>query len=123
MKTFANRLLTLATALTLVGAAHAADRTTAPRQTDRTVLERNLERALNKHLSFPLTITEKTTADVRVSLAIDREGRVKVLECQGNNQMLNDYVVRKLERIDIGENPDGIWKVTHLLIHFRPEKT
>lgn len=123
MRSLIARSLVLAATLFTIGFAQAgtpADLTAG--KAHRATLERNLERALNKHLAFPLTIKEKTTADVRVSLVIDQQGKVKVLECEGGNQALNDYVVRKLERIDVGENPDGIWKTTHLLIRFRPEK-
>ena len=33
------------------------------------------------------------------------------------------YVLRKLARIDVGENPDGIWKTTHMVVDFHPEKS
>ncbi len=123
MKTLIARSLILAATIFTIHAAQASTPAeVTARKAHRTVLEQRLDRALNKHIVFPLTIKEKTTADIRVSLVVDLEGRVKVLECQGDNQELIDYVVRKLERIDIGDNPDGIWKTTHLLIRFRPEK-
>jgi len=122
MKTLIARTLILAAAFFTLTSAEAAAPRQAAAKTDRAVLERNLERALNKHLVFPLTITEKTEGQVRVSLVVDQAGRVKVVDCQGADQRLNDYVVRKLERIDIGENPDGIWKTTHLVINFRSQK-
>jgi len=123
MKTIATRsLLLLATVFTL-GAAQAAEPLRLDASTaKRTALERSLDRALNRHLSFPLAEKGDMTGEVFVSFAIDKEGRVQVLHCQSDNPRLRDYVMRKLASIDIGENPEGIWKTTHLRIAFRPER-
>jgi len=85
-------------------------------------LERSLDRALNKHLAFPLLEKGDMTGDVFVSFVIDKEGRIEVISCESKNERLKDYVLRKLARIDIGENPEGIWKTTHMHISFHPEK-
>jgi hypothetical protein len=53
---------------------------------------------------------------------IDKEGRLEVLECNSANNDLKEYVLRKLQRIDIGDNPDGVWRTTHMRIAFKPEK-
>ena len=87
----------------------------------RSTLERNLDRALNKHLSFPLLDSKDMTGEVYVSFVIDKEGRVEVLDCNSANEDLREYVLRKLSRIDIGDNPQGIWRTTHMHITFRPE--
>ncbi len=89
----------------------------------RTTLERNLDRALNKHLSYPLLDRKDMTGEVYVSFVIDKEGRVEVLECNSVNEHLRDYVLRKLARIDIGDNPQGIWRTTHMRITFKPERS
>ncbi|MDQ3102147.1 MAG: hypothetical protein M3R08_12220 [Bacteroidota bacterium] len=85
--------------------------------------ERTLDRALNKHLTFPIFEKGDMTGDVFVSFVIDTEGKIAVLECNSANERLKDYVIRKLARIDIGENPNGIWKRTHMRISFQPERT
>jgi hypothetical protein len=65
---------------------------------------------------------EHMLGEVFVSFVIDKEGKVEVVHCSSDNEALRAYVLRKLSRIDIGENPDGMWKTTHLHIVFRPEK-
>jgi hypothetical protein len=89
----------------------------------RTGLERALDRALNKNLSYPVLERGDMTGEVFVSFVIDKEGRVEVLECNSANERLREYVLRKLARIDIGANPDGIWRTTHMRISFKPERT
>lgn len=85
-------------------------------------LERSLQRQLNRHLSFPLMEKGDMTGKVHVSFNIDTDGRVQVIHCSSANERLRLYVLRKLARIDIGSNPDGSWKTTHLVIDFRPER-
>ena len=62
------------------------------------------------------------TGEVYVSFVIDKEGRIEVLECSSPNAELKAYVLRKLARIDVGENPEGSWKTTHMLFNFHNEK-
>jgi hypothetical protein len=113
--------LLLAVVLTL-GQAHATEPLfTNTNVAKRSTLERNLDRALNKHLSFPLLDSKDMTGEVYVSFVIDKEGRVEVLDCNSANEDLREYVLRKLARIDIGDNPQGIWRTTHMHITFRPE--
>ena len=85
--------------------------------------ERILDRALSRHLAFPLAEKGDMTGDVFISFVINTEGRINVLECTSKNERLKDYVIRKLARVDIGENPTGIWKTTHMKISFHPERT
>jgi hypothetical protein len=85
-------------------------------------LERSLDRALNRHLSFPVLAKGDMTGEVLVGFVINKEGRIEVLSCDSENEALKAYVLRKLARIDIGENPEGIWKTTYLKISFKPEK-
>lgn len=85
------------------------------------VMERNLERALNRNVAFPVLAKENMHGEVYVSFVINKEGKVEVLSCHSENVALTEYVLRKLARIDIGENPEGIWKTTHMRFNFRPE--
>ncbi len=88
----------------------------------KTAMERVLDRALNKHLAYPVAVKQDMTGDVYVSFVIDKEGRVEVLDCASSNERLKEYVIRKLAKIDIGDN-NGIWRTTHMRISFKPEST
>jgi len=85
-------------------------------------LERALERSLNKHIIFPVAAKgEGMYGEVYASFVVDREGHLEVLECRSENPELEDYVRTRLGRVQVGENPDGIWKTTHVRFVFRPE--
>ena len=94
---------------------------TAP-ATERTALERALDKQLNKYLSFPLMERADMNGVVTVAFAIDTEGKVQVLDCQSSNTDLKAYVLRKLAKVDVGSNPGGVWKTTYLRLVFKPEK-
>jgi hypothetical protein len=86
-------------------------------------IERSLERALNRHIIYPLSSKGSEMAGVvHVSLNVDRNGRLEVLECRSSNTALADYVRGKLDRVVVPENPSGIWKTTHIRFVFRPER-
>jgi hypothetical protein len=105
-----------------MGYARAAEPFRKPNTTKRTTMERSLERALNNNLSYPLFEKGDMNGEVTVSLVIDKEGKVVVLESSSTNEKLKAFVLRKLARIDIGDNPDGSWKTTHIRFSFRPER-
>ena len=113
--------LVLASVLTL-GYARAAEPVRL-NSNDRPAIERSLERQLNRHLSFPVMETGNMTGKVYVSFVVDKEGKLEVISCASDNERLRAYVLRKLARVDIGENPDGIWKTTHMVFDFHPEKS
>jgi len=122
MKNKLSRLtLVLASVLTL-GYARAAE-PVRTNSTERPAIERSLQRQLNRHLSFPVMETGDMTGKVYVSFVVDTEGKLEVISCASENERLRAYVLRKLARVDIGENADGIWKTTHMVIDFRPEKS
>lgn len=124
MKTTTTRLfLLLATVFTL-GYARAAEPPATPvaNTVKRSAMERTLDRALNRHLAFPVLAKEDMTGEVLVGFVINKEGKVEVLSCDSKNEALKAYVLRKLARIDIGDNPEGFWKTTYLRISFRPEQ-
>lgn len=124
MKTLNIRSLLLVASVFTMGCAFASGpgSTNADVTARQLSLERTLDKALNRHLSFPLLEKGDMLGEVMVSFVIDKEGRVEVLSCTSENEALRAYVLRKLARIDIGDNPDGIWKTTYLKINFRPEK-
>ncbi|MCB0791290.1 MAG: hypothetical protein H6595_05740 [Flavobacteriales bacterium] len=85
-------------------------------------IERELEHALSRHVIFPVMERgNDMTGEVVVSFVVNREGRLEVLSCESENKELEQYVLRKLALVDVGENPDGIWKTTHVRFVFRPE--
>ncbi len=88
----------------------------------RTALERTLDRALSKHLSYPQGSKEDMNGEVYVSFVVDLNGDLEVLDCKSTNTALKEYVLRKLARVNVGLNPDGIWKTSHFRIAFHPEK-
>jgi len=114
-------LLLLATVFTF-GYARAAGPDGSSAHTSSTSMERTLDKALSKHLAFPVLAKEDMTGEVMVSFVIDKEGRIEVIHCASENEALKAYVLRKLSRVDIGDNPDGIWKTTHMRLSFHPEK-
>ena len=85
-------------------------------------MERALDHRLSKYLPFPLLAKEHMLGEVFVSFVIDKEGKVEVVHCSSDNEALEAYVLRKLSRVDIGDNPEGMWKTTHLCITFRSQK-
>ena len=121
MKTTISRTLLLFATVFTFGYTRAAEPLRLPADKHNT-LQRTLDRALNKNLAFPLLESGDMTGEVYVSFVIDKEGRIEVKECSSPNERLKAYVLRKLSRIDIGENPEGSWKTTHMLFNFRPEK-
>lgn len=121
MKTRLTRLVLVFASVLTIGYARAAE---PVRMNDsRTAMERSLERALNRELSFPLLAKGDMTGKVYVSFVIDKEGKVEVVSCASTNDRLQAYVLRKLARVDIGSNPDGMWKTTHMVFDFHPEKS
>ena len=74
--------------------------------------------------TFGYTLLDRAdmTGEVFVSFVINTEGRIEVLECNSANERLKSYVLRKLARIDIGDNPEGSWKTTHMRFNFHREK-
>lgn len=93
---------------------------------DRTIagggaLDRALQRQLDRHLVYPVMATEDMTGEVTVSFAVRADGRLEVIEAVATNARLRAYVLRKLARVDIGENPEGVWRTSHIRFVFRPE--
>jgi len=121
MRTVIHRSLILFVTACTIGLTQAAEPVRMKSANKRTSLERTLHRALNNHLAYPLLSKEDMNGDVHVSFVIDKEGRIQVVDASSANEPLKAYVLRKLAHIDIGDNPDGSWKTTHMVFHFHPE--
>ncbi len=123
MKTRITHIITLVAAFLTIGQAFAAEPVKVNSNTTARSLERALDHELNKHLSYPVLEKADMTGDVYVSFVVNKEGRIEVMECNSTNEKLRQYVIKKLARVDIGDNPNGIWKTTHMRISFHPERT
>lgn len=84
--------------------------------------ERELKKQINRYVTYPLMERKQDMdGEVRVSFVINTAGRVEVISATSENTELRAYVLRKLERIDIGDNPSGTWKTEHMRFVFHPE--
>lgn len=84
--------------------------------------ERELKKQLNRYITYPLMERKREMdGEVRVSFVINAAGKVEVISAVSADPELRAYVLRKLERVDIGENPSGTWKTEHMRFVFRPE--
>ena len=84
--------------------------------------ERELKKQLNRYVTYPLMERKREMdGEVRVSFVINAAGKVEVISAVSADPELRAYVLRKLERVDIGDNPSGTWKTEHMRFVFRPE--
>ncbi len=102
----------------LIGSLRAS---TPPAAAASTVTERKLDHQLNKLVTFPLSGGERMDGAVLVSFVVDIEGRLKIVDAEGTNPLLQDYVLQQLDKVDIGNNPSGTWKIERRRFVFRPE--
>jgi hypothetical protein len=58
---------------------------------------------------------------VTVTFVIDTQGKVEVISARSTNPYLRAYVLKKLAKVDIGDNPNGTWRTTHMKFVFHPE--
>lgn len=112
-------MLALASVLTATQAARPADplRANVPN-----AQERELKQQLNKYIIYPLMERKREMdGEVQVSFVINTAGKLEVISAVSVNAELRAYVLRRLEKIDIGDNPSGTWKTEHMRFVFRPE--
>lgn len=84
--------------------------------------ERELKQQLNRYVTYPLMERKREMdGEVQVSFVINAAGKVEVISAASDNAELRAYVLRKLEKVDIGDNPSGTWKTEHMRFVFRPE--
>ncbi len=84
--------------------------------------ERELKKQINRFVTYPLSERKREMdGEVRVSFVINAAGKVEVISANSDNPELRAYVLRKLDRIDIGDNASGTWKTEHMRFVFRPE--
>ncbi len=123
MKTFILRSAILLTTAVAFGNAQATEPIVKAHTNNPLALERALQHQIDRYVVYP--VMDRTGAmdgDVAVSFVIDTEGRVNVVRAESPNPALQEYVLQKLAKVDVGSNPDGVWKTTHMCFRFHPEK-
>lgn len=115
---------TLATITLLAfGSTRATEPVTRTIKANSAGMERELQHQIDRFVSYPLMADPGSMdGDVVVSFVIDTEGKVKVIRAESANSTLEEYVLGRLSKVDIGSNPDGTWKTTHMRFRFRPER-
>lgn len=109
-------------ALALVTATAGAAGPVSTSITNTKHLERAVEHQINRHMIFPLSAEEgEMCGEVRVSYAVDVNGRLVVLKATSKNEALRAYVLEKLGKVHVGPNATGLWNITHVRFTFRPE--
>lgn len=104
-----------------LGNANANEPATPLRTPSSTIMmERELDHQINKFISYPAQASDMD-GEVYVSFVINTEGKVEVLNAFSSNDGLCAYVLEKLAKVDIGSNPGGLWKTTHMRFRFHPE--
>lgn len=85
-------------------------------------MERELHRQVDRYVTYPiLDRGHSMDGSVVVSFMVNAEGRIEVLSAYSANQDLCDYVLAQLHRVDIGDNPNGSWRIEHMRFNFHPE--
>ncbi len=123
MNTFLLRTAIVSITLFAFGAAFASGPVAKTITPNSSAMERTLQRHIDKLVTYPLRAAAGTMdGEVVVSFVIDTEGKVNVLRAESTNEVLEVYVLEQLTKVDIGSNPAGTWKTTHLRFRFMPEK-
>lgn len=122
MKALFTRTLLMLAVLSTFTAANATRPADPLRANVPSAQERELKKQLNKYVTYPLMERKREMdGEVRVSFVINTVGKVEVISAASDNADLRAYVLRKLEKIDVGDNPSGTWKTEHMRFVFRPE--
>lgn len=116
-----HRLLSFFALAVLLSSATDASEPVRRSTNDRASLEQELFRQLDRYISYPLLGAADMDGHVLVALAVDADGRVVPLEVYATSPELKAYVLRQLGRVDVGDDPTGAWKVTHVRFVFHQE--
>ncbi|MBP7513304.1 MAG: energy transducer TonB [Flavobacteriales bacterium] len=122
MKTLFTRSLLMIAVMSALTAANATRPADPLRANVPSAQERELKKQINQYVTYPLMERKREMdGEVQVSFVINSAGKVEVISAASENEALRAYVLRKLDRIDIGDNPSGTWKTEHMRFVFRPE--
>ena len=122
MKTMFTRIALMLAAVLTFSAIQAAPPADPLRVEVLSKQERELQTQIDRFVTYPL-LERKPNMDgnVEVSFVINTAGKVEVISAVSGNDDLLAYVLRKLGKVDIGDNPSGTWKIEHVRFVFRPE--
>ena len=122
MNTLFSRTLSIIALGTVLAAAQAVPPADPLRARVPSAQERALKKQIDQFVTYPLMERKREMdGEVRVSFVINAAGRVEVISAVSANPELRAYVLRKLDKVDIGDNPAGTWKTEHMRFVFRPE--
>ncbi len=122
MKTLFTRSLLMIAVMSAFTAANATRPADPLRANVPSAQERELKKQINQYVTYPLMERKREMdGEVQVSFVINSAGKIEVISAASENEALRAYVLRKLDRIDIGDNPSGTWKTEHMRFVFRPE--
>ncbi|NQX91375.1 MAG: energy transducer TonB [Flavobacteriales bacterium] len=68
--------------------------------------KKEISKAINKVMTYPILQNQKMQGTVEVSFKIDDDGKVDILQIESSNPDLIDYVVQKLKKIKLKEGKD-----------------
>ena len=85
-------------------------------------LELELDKQIDRYVTYPYVQREALYGAVVVTYVVDAEGKLRVMTSEATDQRLLDHVLAKLERIDVGENPSGLWTKTTARFVFMPQQ-
>ena len=85
-------------------------------------LELELDKQIDRYVTYPYLQREALDGAVVVTYVVDAEGKLRVMTSEATDQRLLDHVLAKLERIDVGENPSGLWTKTTARFVFMPQQ-
>ena len=88
--------------------------------TDR--LERELDKQIDRFVTYPYLQHEALFGAVLVTYVVDTQGKLKIMKSEATDQRLLHHVLAKLERVDVGENPSGLWTKTTARFVFAPQR-
>ncbi|MFM1931697.1 MAG: hypothetical protein RL226_1000 [Bacteroidota bacterium] len=84
-------------------------------------LERDVRRAINRHMIFPAQEAEQMAGVVEVNFTIDEDGTVRVLSIESTNTPLKNYVLSRLERIKLNGNEANRGQTIRYRFVFKPK--
>jgi len=125
MKKLISIIATLAMVFTMNSAKAEGDKalsTSKSNATEIEMLKKELNRELSKNMVFPyLERDVEMYGTVITTFVVDREGKLEVLDIKSTNPNLIDHVRRKLAKVDLKDNNDGIWRKTTVRFVFKKE--
>jgi outer membrane biosynthesis protein TonB len=122
MRTLLNRTPLMLAALLTLSAVCAAPPADPLRIEKLSPMERELKKQIDRFVTYPLLENRRNMDGlVEVSFVINAEGKVNVISAEGSDPELRTYVLRKLSKVDVGDNPSGTWRTEHMRFVFRPE--